>query len=605
MTQATETGPRRDPDRTARTTRARAARLTAGTPAPALRVRDLTVSFSTAHGSAPAVAGVSFDLAPGEVLGLVGESGSGKSTIGLAALGLHDPARTRVGGSIRIGPRNRRAPRAPGADGAPDPAGTEIVGAPETLLKTVRGSRVAMVFQDALDALSPFHTVGAQLAEAYRIHHRDASRREARERAAAMLERVGIPAARLGDHPHRLSGGMRQRVVIAMALINEPDVLVADEPTTALDARVQRQVLDLMRDLQAASGTAMLLITHDVGVVAGTCHRTLVLRSGRAVEEGPTQRLLTAAAHPYTRALVGAAPTLRTPPGSRLATVDEPDPAPCPAARPVASAARDRTGAAALAELDRVRVDFPGRRGSLLRRGRPLPAVRGVTLHIAPGETLGLVGESGSGKSTLARVLAGLRRPTAGAVRFQGRDVTRAATDTRLRRELSREVQLVFQDPYASLNPRRTVEQIVTTPLRIHTGLDAAARRDRAAELLEQVGLSPSHLPRHPHEFSGGQRQRIGIARALAVRPRLIIADEPVSALDVSVQAQVLNLLMDLRADLGLSLLFISHDLAVVRHFCDRIAVLNAGEVVETGSRDEIFTAPRAAYTRELLDAVL
>ncbi|MDN3262027.1 ABC transporter ATP-binding protein [Streptomyces sp. CSDS2] len=546
---------------------------------PALRVRDLTVTFDTVRGPVPAVRDISFDVAPGEVLGLVGESGSGKSTIGLAALGLHDPARTRVEGSIRLG-----------GDGP------ELVGAPEPVLKRVRGAKAAMVFQDALDALSPYHTIGAQIAEAYRVHHPKAGRKAARRRAAAMLERVGIPAARASDLPHHLSGGMRQRVVIAMALVNDPDVLIADEPTTALDARVQRQVLDLIRELQAETGTAMVLITHDVGVVAATCHRMLVLRAGEALEEGPTTRLLTSAAHPYTRALVQAAPTLRTPPGSRLPTVEDPEPKPRGPARPRTAPAP----AGVLAELRDLRVVYPGR-----RRARPHTAVDGVSLHVSRGETLGLVGESGSGKSTIARVLAGLRRPTSGEVRFDGRDISGAATDTRLRRELSRDVQLVFQDPYASLNPRHTVEQIVTTPLRVHTDLDAARRRARAAELLEQVGLSASHLSRQPHEFSGGQRQRIGIARALAVRPRLVIADEPVSALDVSVQAQVLNLLMDLREELGLSLLFISHDLAVVRHFCDRIAVLKEGELVEAGPRDTVFDTPSAPYTKELLAAVL
>ncbi|MFF0428047.1 dipeptide ABC transporter ATP-binding protein [Streptomyces sp. NPDC004520] len=543
---------------------------------PALSVRDLAVTFRTPRGPVSAVRDVSFDVAPGEVLGLVGESGSGKSTIGLAALALHDPARTRVRGSVRLG-----------VDGL------DLVGAPEAVLKKVRGARVAMVFQDALDALSPYHTIGAQVAEAYRVHHPRAGRGEARERAAAMLERVGIPAARASDHPHHLSGGMRQRVVIAMALVNDPGVLIADEPTTALDARVQHQVLDLIRELQSEAGTAMLLITHDVGVVARTCDRMLVMRDGEALEEGPTERLLAAPAHPYTKALIGAAPTLDTVPGTRLPTVDDPEPKPRTKAR-----LRAAPDPGVLTEVRDLRVDYPGR-----RRARPHTAVKGVSLHVARGETLGLVGESGSGKSTIARVLTGLRRPTSGEVLFDGRDVSGAATDTRLRRELSRDVQLVFQDPYASLNPRHTVEQIVTTPLRLHTDLDRAERGKRAAELLEQVGLSPSHLSRHPHEFSGGQRQRIGIARALAVRPRLVIADEPVSALDVSVQAQVLNLLMNLREELGLSLLFISHDLAVVRHFCDRIAVLNQGELVETGPRDTVFDSPAASYTRELLAA--
>ncbi|MFF5721465.1 dipeptide ABC transporter ATP-binding protein [Streptomyces buecherae] len=580
---------------------------------PALRVSDLSVSFTRARDAqggadaVPAVRGLSFEVAPGEVLGLIGESGSGKSTVGLAALGLHDAARTRVTGSVQVG-------------------GTEIVGASEKRLCAVRGARAAMVFQDALAALSPFHTVGAQLAEAYRLHHPGAGRAAARERASEMLERVAIPAARARDYPHQFSGGMRQRVMIAMALINSPDLLIADEPTTALDARVQRQVLHLLDELRREHGTAVLLVTHDVGVVAEMADRMLVLRGGREVEQGPAEKLLTAASESYTRALIGAAPTLRTEPGTRLPTVDDPDPAPAPARAPSArrggAAPARRAGRAEpaapttvpaagkpvppIAEVRGLRVEFPARGPRLpgLRRP-PLQAVRGISLAIAPGETLGLVGESGSGKSTTARVLAGLQRPTAGTVRFDGRDISAAARSTALRRELSREVQLVFQDPYASLNPRRTVEQIVTMPLQVHTRQGAAERRERAVWLLERVGLRAEHLGRYPHEFSGGQRQRIGIARALAVEPRLLIADEPVSALDVSVQAQVLNLLMDLRADFGLSLLFVSHDLAVVRHFCDRIAVLRGGEIVETGTRDEVFDQPSHDYTRELLAATL
>ncbi|MFE6867039.1 dipeptide ABC transporter ATP-binding protein [Kitasatospora sp. NPDC057692] len=574
---------------------------------PALSVRDLSVTFADPRGGAPvtAVRGLSFDLARGEVLGLVGESGSGKSATGLAVLGLHDPRTTTVTGSIRL-------------------AGQELVGAGEDVLRRVRGGRAALVFQDALTSLSPFHGVGAQLAEMYRLHHRDAGRAEARRRAAEMLDRVGIPAARVRDYPHQFSGGMRQRVMIAMALMNDPDVLIADEPTTALDARVQRQVLDLLGELQREHGTAVLLVSHDLGVVAGTTDRTLVLRGGRPVETAPTAALLAAPREPYTRALVGAALTLDSVPGAPLPTVDDPSPAPRPAASgPAASgssgpAAYGSSGPAAgrgaptasgrsgpwLVEVEDLAVHFPGRRGlPLPGRGRPQPvrAVEGVSLRIAPGETLGLVGESGSGKSTTSRVLAGLQPATAGTVRYDGVDATRP--DRALRRRLAKEVQLVFQDPYASLNPRRTVAQTLDTPLRLHTALDAGQRRERSAELLEQVGLPAAHLDRYPHEFSGGQRQRIGIARALAPEPRLIIADEPVSALDVSVQAQVLNLLMELRERLGVAFLFVSHDLAVVRHFCDRVAVMHHGRLVESTDRDRLFAAPHTEYTRELLAA--
>ncbi|MFE4513824.1 dipeptide ABC transporter ATP-binding protein [Kitasatospora sp. NPDC056783] len=560
---------------------------------PVLSVRDLTVTFADPRGGAPvtAVRELSFDLAPGEVLGLVGESGSGKSTVGLAVLGLHDPRTTTVTGSIRLG-------------------GRELAGAEESLLRGVRGGEAALVFQDALTSLSPFHGVGAQLSEMYRLHHPGAGRGEAARRAAELLDRVGIPSARTRDYPHQFSGGMRQRVMIAMALMNDPRVLIADEPTTALDSRVQRQVLDLLGELQREHGTAVLLVSHDLGVVAGTTDRTLVLRGGVEVESAPTAELLAAPREPYTRALVGAALRLDSVPGTALPTVDDPSPSRTFRPRTVERAAEpdaERPGRAAerpgrwLVEVDDLSVHFPGRRRFPGLRAEPVRAVEGVGLRIAPGETLGLVGESGSGKSTTSRVLAGLQRPTGGRVLYDGQDATRP--DRELRKRLSREIQLVFQDPYASLNPRRTIAQTLDTPLRLHTPANPAERRDRSVELLEQVGLTAGHLDRYPHEFSGGQRQRIGIARALAPQPRLIIADEPVSALDVSVQAQVLNLLMELRERLDVAFLFVSHDLAVVRHFCDRVAVMHRGRLVESTDRDRLFEAPHTEYTRELLAA--
>ncbi|MFD0274880.1 dipeptide ABC transporter ATP-binding protein [Kitasatospora sp. NPDC127111] len=587
---------------------------------PVLSIRDLSVTFADPRGGAPvpAVRNLSFDLARGEVLGLVGESGSGKSATGLAVLGLHDPRTTTVTGSIRLGAttpgagggnggksrnsRDRgdggrgRGGRGGGAapEGA-DQEGLELVGAGESVLREVRGGRIALVFQDALTSLSPFHGVGEQLAEMYRLHHPRAGRTEARRRAAAMLDRVGIPAARLRDHPHQFSGGMRQRVMIAMALMNDPDVLIADEPTTALDARVQRHVLELLAELQREHGTAVLLISHDLGVVAGTTDRTLVLRGGEQVESAPTASLLAAPQQPYTRALVGAALTLETVPGTPLPTVDDPSP-------PLILPGRTRRATDRwLVELEDLTVTFPGTRNLRGRRREPVRAVEGLSLRIAPGETLGLVGESGSGKSTTSRVLARLQPATAGRLRYDGVDAT--TPDRALRRRLGKEIQLVFQDPYAALNPRRTVAQTLDTPLRLHTGLSAGERRERSAELLERVGLPAAHLDRYPHEFSGGQRQRIGIARALAPEPRLIVADEPVSALDVSVQAQVLNLLMELRERLGIAFLFVSHDLAVVRHFCDRVAVMHRGRLVESTDRDRLFAAPHTDYTRELLAA--
>ncbi|NEA54251.1 ABC transporter ATP-binding protein [Streptomyces sp. SID13666] len=556
---------------------------------PALRVRGLDVTFAARGNRVHAVRDLSFDLQRGEALGIVGESGSGKTAALLALMGLQPRATTHISGSALL-------------------AGEELVDAPETVMRHVRGNRIAMIFQDALAALSPFHRVGAQLEEMYRLHHPRAGRTRTRTRAVDMLDRVGIPEPdrRSRQYPHQFSGGMRQRVCIAMALMNEPEIVIADEPTTALDVTLQAQVLALLNDLRRDLSLSLVLITHDFGVVAETTDRTLVMYRGEKVEEGPTDALLAAPQHPYTRALVAAVPTMDTPPGIRLATVSAATTPPAPRApTPVSLSNRAAAPAATGADILSVQeltVDYAPH--SLLRwHGTPRSyAVHDVSFTIGAGESFGLVGESGCGKSTTAQVVMGLIRPTAGTVAFRGTDVTAASGPVRT--ELAQRVQIIFQDPYASLNPRRSVAQIITAPLRVHTGLDADARRERAAELLEQVGLERLHLDRYPHEFSGGQRQRIGIARALALGPELLIADEPVSALDVSVQAQVLNLLSDLRDELGISYLFVSHDLAVVRHFCDRIAVMRAGRIVETGTREEIFETPQHPYTRSLLDAV-
>ncbi|NYI05007.1 dipeptide ABC transporter ATP-binding protein [Allostreptomyces psammosilenae] len=591
----------------------------AGAPAAAspvvLSVRDLEITFATEHAPVRAVWGLDFELRRGEVLGIVGESGSGKSATGLALMGLHDPGRTTVTGSARLG-------------------GLDLLAAGEEEMRRVRGGRMSMVFQDALAALSPYHRVGAQLEEMYRLHHPRAERGRARRRAVEMLDRVGIPepGRRARDFPHQFSGGMRQRVMIAMALMNEPEVVIADEPTTALDVTIQAQVLRILKDLQADMGLSVILVTHDFGVIAETTDRTLVMYRGRKVEEGPTAEVLRAPRHPYTRALIASVPTLRTPPGSRLLTVadflggdDDADgeavagrdggqaaaessaPGPVETASPAAAEAVSAPAVAApegsaLLSVRGLCVDFPVRSAILRRTVEKVRAVRNVSFEIARGESFGLVGESGSGKTTTSRVLVGLERATSGSVRFDGEELTTAPHARRM--ALARRIQIVFQDPYSSLNPRRTVEEIVAAPLEIHTRATARERRARVRELLELVGLEPAHLHRYPHEFSGGQRQRIGIARALAMEPELIVADEPVSALDVSVQAQVLNLLQDLRRELGVSYLFVSHDLTVVRHFCERIAVMYRGEIVESGTREEIFAAPKHEYTRSLLSAV-
>ncbi|MFI1854406.1 dipeptide ABC transporter ATP-binding protein [Streptomyces sp. NPDC020480] len=785
---------------------------------PLLEVSGLSVAFPGA--GVQAVRDVSWEVHPGETIGLVGESGSGKSATGLAVLGLHGPG-ARITGSIRLD-------------------GRELVGAGERELRRIRGRRVSMIFQDALDALNPYRPVGAQIAEAYRLHH-DASRAAARTRAVELLERVGIDRAerRAKDYPHQFSGGMRQRVMIAAALVNEPDLVIADEPTTALDATVQAQVLRLLTELQREMGMAVVLVTHDFGVVGQMCSRVVVMYRGRVVEQGPTDRILTAAHHPYARALVASVPRMDDPPGSRLPTVPEtvasligpideesladpalripqarqvappadgPAPAPAggapspaadtevsaaaaelsvadassaadvaPSAAPVApgvaaiegpadaagassgdaavdaavgpvagasssvdgvlpsapvapgtaaieglaavagassggsavdaapgpvadpsssadgavaparvaavaaggpgdvAGARPGRAVAAAAEppaagasssadgapsaapvtagaitaspaapaasggragearsggaegaaesdggsrggapgsgegrggentptpLLRVRdltVTFPGGLGRTPHR-----AVDGVSFDIAPGESFGLVGESGSGKSTISRVLLGLRRPDDGSVVFDGEDITRPAR----RRGRAPAVQMVFQDPYGSLNPDRRIGHTIGAPLALHTDLSRAGRRERVASLLSEVGLDPALADAYPDELSGGMRQRVGIARALALEPRLLVADEPVSALDVSVQAQVLNLLTELRRSRGLAMLFVSHDLTVVRHMCSRIAVLHRGRIVEVGERDQIMERPGSDHTRALLDAM-
>ncbi|MFD8361601.1 dipeptide ABC transporter ATP-binding protein [Streptomyces hygroscopicus] len=612
--------------------------------APLLDVSGLSVAFPDA--GVEAVREVSWQVRPGETVGLVGESGSGKSATGLAVLGLHGP-RARITGSIRLD-------------------GRELVGAGERTLRGMRGRRVSMVFQDALDALNPYRTVGAQIAEAYRLHH-DVKRSEARTRAVELLQRVGIdrPERRAKEYPHQFSGGMRQRVMIAAALVNEPELVIADEPTTALDATVQAQVLELLAELQREMGMAVVLVTHDFGVVGQMCSRVVVMYRGRVVEQGPTERILTAAEHPYTRALVASVPRMDDIPGTRLATVPETvaalvgpvdeesladpslritgvqdggpgrDPgggagAESPKRGPEAASPERRDGAASPERGDgaaspewgdgaaspergdgaeprfgkgrgggdtpllRVRglgVTYPGALGR-----PPLRAVHGVDFDIAPGESFGLVGESGSGKSTISRVLLGLQRAASGSVRFDGEDITRATR--RRRRELAAGIQMVFQDPYGSLNPDRRIGDTIGAALP-----RGAARRERVAALLTEVGLDPELAGAYPDRLSGGMRQRVGIARALAPEPRLLVADEPVSALDVSVQAQVLNLLTQLRRDRGLAMLFISHDLTVVRHMCSRIAVLRHGRIVETGDREQIMERPDSDYTRALIEA--
>ncbi|WP_328788848.1 MULTISPECIES: ABC transporter ATP-binding protein [unclassified Streptomyces] len=530
-----------------------------------VEVTDLVVDFPVggAGEHVRAVAGVSFTLEAGRALGVVGESGSGKSTVAAALLGLHRGTGARLGGTVRVG-------------------GTDVATASAAELRRLRGGTAAMVFQDPLSSLDPYYAIGDQIAEVHRIHA-DVSRRAARARAVEVLDRVGIPDAvrRSRARPHEFSGGMRQRALIAMALACEPRLLIADEPTTALDVTVQAQILDLLHGLREERGLGLLLVTHDVGVAAESVDEVLVMRGGHAVERGPVASVLAAPAEPYTRALLAAVPRLDAPRRSRGSA---PDPAPQTPAGPEGAGVG---GGQPVVEAFSLRREFG-------RGRRKVAAVAGVSLAVHAGETLGIVGESGSGKSTLGRMLVGLLEPGSGQVHRDGVPVTGIASG----------VQMVFQDPVSSLNPRRSVGESIADPLRAAGERDGAAVRARVEELLLRVGLEAEHYDRYPHEFSGGQRQRVGIARALAPRPRLIVCDEPVSALDVTTQAQVTALLAELQRELGIALVFIAHDLAVVRQVSDRVAVMRAGEIVEEGPVDEVYDRPAHPYTRQLLAAV-
>ncbi|MGW3735850.1 dipeptide ABC transporter ATP-binding protein [Streptomyces sp. NPDC005148] len=538
-----------------------------------VEVSDLTISFDGADG-VRAVDGLSFTLEEGAALGVVGESGSGKSASAYALLGLHRGTGATVGGSIRV-------------------AGVDVQAADDAELRALRGAKAAMVFQDPLSSLDPYYAIGDQIAEVYRVHTR-ASGRAARARAVDVLDRVGIPDAvrRSRSRPHEFSGGMRQRALIAMALACEPQLLIADEPTTALDVTVQAQILDLLHTLRRETGMGLLLVTHDVGVAAESVDEVLVMQSGREVERGPVAEVLGAPRQPYTRELLAAVPR-----------VDAKRPEPAPAARvadacgpgPDAAVSRGAQAGEPLLEAIDLRREFG-------RGGGRITAVDGVSLTVHPGETLGIVGESGSGKTTLGRMLVRLLDPTAGRLHYRGTEI--GSLSDKALRPYRRELQMVFQDPVASLNPRRSIGESVADPLRAAGALDDTRIRARVQELLERVGLDPDRYDRYPHEFSGGQRQRVGIARALAADPKLIVCDEPVSALDVTTQAQVTALLAELQRELGLGLVFIAHDLAVVRQVSDRVAVMRQGRIVEQGSVDEVYGAPQDPYTKQLLAAV-
>ncbi|WJS84099.1 ABC transporter ATP-binding protein [Paracoccus sp. TOH] len=522
---------------------------------PVLEVSDLRVGFRQDGQLVPAVKGVSFTVGRGETVALVGESGSGKSVTALSTVRLLGEA-AEVAGSVRY-------------------AGRELLGASEPELRRVRGNDISFIFQEPMTSLNPLHTLERQLAESLALHQglRGAA---ARARVVELLTRVGIrdPETRLADYPHQLSGGQRQRVMIAMALANGPELLIADEPTTALDVTIQAQIMELLAELKAAEGLSMLFISHDLGLVRRIADRVCVMKGGEIVEQGPVEQIFAHPQHDYTRMLLAAEPKGRAEP---LAG----DP-------PEVVATRD------------LKVWFPIQRGFLRRTVGHVKAVNGATLSVRAGETLGIVGESGSGKTTLALAIMRLIESD-GPILYMGRDISRVPG--RALRSLRRDMQIVFQDPYGSLSPRMTVEQIIAEGLGVHGVEPGRDRRQMVDEIMREVGLDPATMHRYPHEFSGGQRQRIAIARAMILNPRLVVLDEPTSALDMTVQVQIVELLRRLQKKHGLAFLFISHDLRVVRAMSHQIMVMRAGEVVEQGATDAVFDRPKSDYTRRLIQA--
>ncbi len=553
--------------------------------AAVLSVTGLRASFRAQGVWRPVVQDLSFDIQPGETLAVVGESGSGKSITALSIMRLLPENHSRIEGSIRL-------------------AGTELLSLTEAQMQRVRGNDVAMIFQEPMTSLNPAMSIGRQIGEAL-MWHRGMARAQADAEVLRLLEKVRIPAARsrFHEYPHRFSGGMRQRVMIAMALACQPRLLIADEPTTALDVTIQAQILTLVRELQREEPMAVLFITHDMGVVAEIADRMVVLRGGEAVETGATRDIFARPAHPYTRSLLAAVPRLGSMQGHAQPTpFPRVDAATGQVDPPVEGPDTVVWSAPPALSVQHLTTRFDIREGPLRRLSGRIHAVEEVSLTVQPGETLAIVGESGCGKSTLGRSIVGLVQPRGGSVLVGGEDVLHLRG--RALQAMRRKVQMVFQDPFASLDPRVRIGDAIAEPLVVHRIGTAATIRAKVAALLQRVGLSAAMASRFPHEFSGGQRQRICIARALALEPSVIVADEAVSALDVSVKAQVVNLMLELQASLKIAYLFISHDMAVVERVAHRVAVMYLGEIVETGSRAAIFGNPRHPYTQRLMAAI-
>ncbi|MCD9504462.1 dipeptide ABC transporter ATP-binding protein [Photobacterium phosphoreum] len=552
-----------------------------------LEVKNLRIEYPSRHGVHAAVKSLSFTIDRGEIVGVVGESGAGKSTVGNAVIDLLSPPGQIASGEVFLD-------------------GNKISGLTPEKMRNVRGSKIGFIFQDPMTSLNPLFTVEQQLTETI-ITNLKVSQAEAVKRALALMEQVGIPEPqlRIKQYPHQFSGGMRQRVVIAIALAGEPDLIIADEPTTALDVSIQDQILTLIRDLCVQKNVGCMLVTHDMGVVSNVTDRVAVMYRGDLVEIGTTEQVLQRPQHPYTQSLISAVPRSdiklkRFPLVTYIEDVQQ-TPSLDVKNHWLGQSQDQRAYDGALLEIENVNLRFVTKDSLFESRREYVQANNDVSFHIAEGETFGLVGESGSGKSTIARVITGLYPPNSGTVRFEGIDLTALKSESE-RRPLRRQMQMVFQNPYTSMNPRMRVFDIIAEPIRFHKlTKNEAQTRQIVNDLLDHVGLGSAAGIKFPHEFSGGQRQRISIARALATRPRLLICDEPTSALDVSVQAQILNLLKDLQDELNLTMLFISHDLPVIRQMCDRIGVMQQGTLLEVAPTEQLFTAPQHQYSKHLI----